>query len=106
MIERSIRNGRYSFRKKVLIIFFFFSLEYVGIKWTKSNLHTMLETIKEWHLLCHDTAEFETLLSVQSPVWKDIASRLRFHHKICSSKCHEKFISVSINISLSVWKGS
>ena len=57
----------------------------------------MLETIKEWHLLCFDTAEFETLLSVQSPVWKDIASRLRFHHKICSSKCHEKFISVSIH---------
>lgn len=65
--------------------------KYGRIQWTKSTYTIMLKILQEWRLLCHDTSEFEGLFVAGSPVWKDVASRLKFSYKISPAKCQERF---------------
>ncbi|XP_071529650.1 uncharacterized protein [Panulirus ornatus] len=82
---------------------------YGSVQWTENNIRTMLNTIKEWRLLCHDDAELELMLGSDMLLWKEVASRLSNHYKVDPNKCLERFSQlcreyksvISFNIRLS-----
>lgn len=62
------------------------------VQWTEDNLRILLNTVKEWRLLCHDELEFEELLgSANSALWKEVAGRVKEHKKVTPLKCQECF---------------
>lgn len=75
---------------------FYFSQEYGSVRWTEGNIRVMLDTLKEWRLLCHDDGELELMLGSGQPVWKEVASRLSNRYKVCPNKCQERFSLVMI----------
>ncbi|KAK8749775.1 hypothetical protein OTU49_015535 [Cherax quadricarinatus] len=58
--------------------------------WNEENLLTMLNTVKEYRLLCHDSAELERVLS-SDELWNEVASRQNASHKLHPSKCLQHF---------------
>ncbi|XP_069163528.1 uncharacterized protein [Procambarus clarkii] len=64
--------------------------KYGTVHWTEANHIIMLNTVKEWRLLCHDSAEFEGVL-ISEELWKEVASRLSTHYKVDPNKCQERF---------------
>ncbi|KAG7160331.1 uncharacterized protein LOC121876175 [Homarus americanus] len=67
---------------------------YGSVQWSEANLRTMLNTVKEWRLLCHDGAELEHVLNSSEALWKEVASRLSGPSKVDPSKCQERFIQM------------
>ncbi|XP_063859876.1 uncharacterized protein LOC135100671 isoform X1 [Scylla paramamosain] len=65
--------------------------KYGNVQWTEKNLITMLRIIKEWKLLCHDSAEAEVVLGSRQPVWREVASSISDHYKLDPIKCYERF---------------
>lgn len=65
--------------------------KYGSVRWTEGNIRVMLDTLKEWRLLCHDDGELELMLGSGQPVWKEVASRLSNRYKVCPNKCQERF---------------
>nr|XP_053628696.1 uncharacterized protein LOC128686075 [Cherax quadricarinatus] len=65
-------------------------IKYGNVHWTEGNLLTMLNTAKEWRLLCHDSAELEMVLS-SDELWKEVASRLSTSYKVDPNKCLQHF---------------
>nr|XP_053628555.1 uncharacterized protein LOC128685938 [Cherax quadricarinatus] len=69
--------------------------------WNEENLLTMLNTVKEYRLLCHDSAELERVLS-SDELWNEVASRQNASHKLHPSKCLQHF---SLTLSQYLWGG-
>lgn len=76
--------------------FFFHFQEYGSVRWTEGNIRVMLDTLKEWRLVCHDDGELELMLGSGQPVWKEVASRLSNRYKVCPNKCQERFSLVTM----------
>lgn len=81
--------------KKSVIILSLLLTERSTVQWTEDNLRILLNTVKEWRLLCHDEVEFEDLLgSANSALWKEVAGRVKEHKKVTPLKCQECFNQV------------
>lgn len=75
----------------IFLLYIFSFIEYGSVRWTEANIRIMLDTLKEWRLLCHDDGELEILLGSGQPVWKEVASRFSNRYKVCPNKCQERF---------------
>lgn len=70
------------------------STEAIGVQWTNDNTRIMLETIKEWLLLCHDNREMEEVLGCSQPLWEEVAYKLSRRFNKCPQICWQYFIRV------------
>ncbi|XP_047494890.1 uncharacterized protein LOC125043007 [Penaeus chinensis] len=64
----------------------------IGVQWTNDNTRIMLETIKEWLLLCHDNREMEEVLGCSQPLWEEVAYKLSRRFNKCPQICWQYFI--------------
>ncbi|XP_042878221.1 uncharacterized protein LOC122257176 isoform X2 [Penaeus japonicus] len=64
----------------------------IGVQWTNDNTRIMLETIKEWLLLCHDNQEMEEVLGCSQPLWEEVAYKLSRRFNKCPQICWQYFI--------------
>ncbi|KAK7069958.1 hypothetical protein SK128_000938, partial [Halocaridina rubra] len=64
------------------------------VEWTTSNITAMLEVIKDWRLMCHDTAEFECMVGTDQFLWEDVATRLKCTTNTSFNKCQERFLQL------------
>ncbi|XP_069190037.1 uncharacterized protein [Procambarus clarkii] len=68
-----------------------------SIKWTTDNICIMLDTVKEWQLLCHDDAEVEATRAEGHPMWNEVAYRLSRRYKKCPNVCQKFFTNLCHN---------
>ncbi|XP_042237293.1 uncharacterized protein LOC121876307 isoform X2 [Homarus americanus] len=67
-------------------------LKSTSIQWTIDNVSILLETVREWQLLCHDDEEVAETLAVGQPLWHEVAYKLSRRLRKCPDVCHMFFV--------------
>nr|XP_053628904.1 uncharacterized protein LOC128686166 isoform X2 [Cherax quadricarinatus] len=65
-----------------------------SIQWTSDNICIMLDTVKEWQLLCHDNNEVEAVRAGGQPLWNEVAYKLSRRIKKCPDVCQRFFVDL------------